>query len=770
MSHWLRLSIAPLALLFFATPSWAQQLASNAPTAPADSTSGLVHALSEFGPVAKPQELQETYQKAIEALRKTGGVLTVPAGAWKQVKHLPLQGLIRTPEAPAQTKQWKDGPGVTVISSDQESVVVQIPPLSGVVLEREIRLAAGDSLPHWGTHPAVLLQSNLVAGSISYLDYLHEPVEKGLDRRFYVATIRGIRPGQFLNLHGGPGYGGGVVRGAVKSLGYDVVKKAAYFVADTDLDHKVGAILQNKSNTGLIHMTQTSHNDNQTYDVKIIRNQYAHGDTYMYYCDFNYMSNVHSAAGDENGNCFAAFIRSMDNNFRGNVETVNWQDNTLKFTNAARNVETLGDSRPLVNLNPKKAITAGTVVIVPAESYTDTIDTGKYKFAGKTYPTQLIKHPVTGVSGLKMGGLIRGDKDCPWTGDIVGRYFAITNPEEKTPKGNLRWYLVTDLRFNSDGTKEIEIRRYWWGAKSAGSPNLYTKESYTWDDHVKPLNYIIAPGTYVNDVSRAVAGGDRGGQRILGVAPYRDSSSSYDFEAGDPVEQAIGPDPFKPQMFRSWLWEDVPGPFPSSMFDFANNGAASRHAVLWLHGGGTTLEDVAKRKEQKPSWDNFLVFDTAVGTGVNFRGDTTDAAIRFEQPTADQPIKWKYGKTTVGPDGEEQRQPAKDATLTVSRETGELNFQGGGVRVNGAVTAAKGLSGDATAAKNLRGKNVPVTAAAKSLRITFPTPEADGDYAVFIEQSWLTERAISDKTAEGFTISFAAGAPAGAKVDWMIVR
>ena len=34
-------------------------------------------------------------------------------------------------------------------------------------------------------------------------------------------TLRGIHPGQFLNLHGGPGYGGGVTRGVVKSLEYD---------------------------------------------------------------------------------------------------------------------------------------------------------------------------------------------------------------------------------------------------------------------------------------------------------------------------------------------------------------------------------------------------------------------------------------------------------------------------------------------------------------------------------------------------------------------
>ena len=110
---------------------------------------------------------------------------------------------------------------------------------------------------------------------------------------------------------------------------------------------------------------------------------------------------------------------------------------------------------------------------------------------------------------------------------------------------------------------------------------------------MRPLDYVIAPGTYVNDVSRAVPGGDRGGQRTLGVAPYRDQATTFDFAAGDAVEQAIGPDPFKPQAFRCWMWEDVPGAFPSAIFDLANNGAASRYSAMTMRGGPANLEDVA---------------------------------------------------------------------------------------------------------------------------------------------------------------------------------
>jgi len=108
--------------------------------------------------------------------------------------------------------------------------------------------------------------------------------------------------------------------------------------------------------------------------------------------------------------------------------------------------------------------------------------------------------------------------------------------------------------------------------------------------------------------------------------------------------------------------------------------------------------------------------------------------------------------------------------LTVSRTTGELTFNGEGVRTNGPVADVKGLSGDKTQARNLRGKNLPVKEKATEFRVAFPQAETDGDFAVFIEQTWLTNRAVVEKTPDGFTVTFAAPAPAGAKLDWFIVR
>lgn len=101
----------------------------------------------------------------------------------------------------------------------------------------------------------------------------------------------------------------------------------------------------------------------------------------------------------------------------------------------------------------------------------------------------------------------------------------------------------------------------------------------------------------------------------------------------------------------------------------------------------------------------------------------------------------------------------------MSRESGEFQFEGGG-----SVSGVAGISGDAKPAKNLRGKNLAVTASAATLKVRFPTPEADADYAVFLEQSWLGARAITEKTPEGFTVTFDKPAPAKATVDWMLVR
>lgn len=54
--------------------------------------------------------------------------------------------------------------------------------------------------------------------------------------------------------------------------------------------------------------------------------------------------------------------------------------------------------------------------------------------------------------------------------------------------------------------------------------------------------------------------------------------------------------------------------------------------------------------------------------------------------------------------------------------------------------------------------------------IAFLVEEPDADYAVFVEQTCISDRAIVKKVAKGFTVQFEKPAPDGAKLDWMIVR
>src|SRR5579862_8642095 len=93
-------------------------VAARVATCAEDARPDFVHRLAEFGDTAK--QLTQTCLKAVAELRKNGGVLEVSATEWKSLKGSTpaLQGLTRTPDAPAETKRWADGMGVTVLAHD----------------------------------------------------------------------------------------------------------------------------------------------------------------------------------------------------------------------------------------------------------------------------------------------------------------------------------------------------------------------------------------------------------------------------------------------------------------------------------------------------------------------------------------------------------------------------------------------------------------------------------------------------------------------------
>jgi hypothetical protein len=382
-------------------------------------------------------------------------------------------------------------------------------------------------------------------------------------------------------------------------------------------------------------------------------------------------------------------------------------------------------------------------------------------FEGKQYPTTIGPNKL-GIGVLKMGGLIHFSADAPITDDVAGRYFAVDEPSEyiATAVTARRWYLIDAVTKNADGTKDMRIIRHWWGAKSMASPRLYKMENSSWDGHLRPLKYIIAPGANVYDVADAV----NNPKATLRIVPTPFTGSSVDFAPGDAVEQAIGPDPFKPISFRSWVWDAVPGAFPSPIFDIANNGQVMRDTMLYVHGGthGSLEKDLAMRPDNNPPWDRIFTLDATCNTAIKFGCDVGSAALLFTQPNNRvQPIKWYYGT--------ESNKPPKEAVLTVARDSGVLNFDGGGARFNGSVSVG-GLSNGEKPAHNLRGLNIPVPAGSKELTVKFPQAEADNAYMAVLQLSWLTNHAVVNRTADGFTVQFATPPSANSELSWLLVR
>jgi hypothetical protein len=751
----LRLSTVAAALLattLALTPASAQDKPKTAPTpsAPSLFPAGS-YVLDQFGPVASDADAKATFEKAETAiLAAGGGVLVIPANTAPSFTAIQtVQHQLRFPAPPAPASQtWRVGPGITVIDLRQMGSITT-PMARGFAINRTLKLPMGESLPHWGYQPMIQMNNVILRGSNSYRDWLQEAVPGGKDQKFYVPTIRGIFPGEFLNT----GDYSGVERIYVKSLGFDKAKNLWYFVADTNGPLAKGAMIHNKNHTNLVRMDTFSHNENQTFDFMLWRHNYSQGDTYLMDLRFKYMSDVHSTAGDENGVIYAGFVEADVDPFQGKVKSFNPTSQELVFTDAKLN-NTLGSGRPIINLSPKKVVTAGKVRIVrPSEWWDiDADPAGNGIYQGKTYPTTLGKDKI-GQTVLRMGGIILLSKDAPVTQNHVGWYFGVTEPAELVPTSNqVRWYLIDSITQTPDGSKEVRIIRHWWGAKSAGSPTLYKDSSYTTDAKDRPLSYMIAPGSNAYDVSEGVSDP----KSLIRIAPSPVNGTPNDFEPGDPIVQAIGPDPFRPITMRSWIFEAVPGAFPAPMMDFRNTGHIQRESVFTLGGGTTLLSEIGKRYDQKAPWKHYFVFDSAAERGLSFNSDVAKGIV-FAQPGVEAPIVWNYGKF-------------KEATLAVTRDTGVMKVQANGLEVGTTVSKVAGLSGSSTPSSNLRGVNVKVDSGKSKITIKFTKPEPDAEYAVFIETTWLTGRAITEQTPEGFTVEFEKSPAKDAKLHWLLVR
>ena len=657
------------------------------------------HSLAEFGQITTPAQADAALAKAAQ---EKAGIVIVPTNApadWTPQNI--SQEIWRKPPAPAPATGWGNGPSLTLFDYRDGTVKIFVPEITGLILARTFALPAGESAGHWEIHPMLSLQNNIVRGSTSYREWLLEAVPAGKNRRFYVRTIRGVFPGEFLNA----GDYGKVSRLYVKTLGFDNNRKLPYFVADADQDVPKATLLHNKTHVSLLRLDTHSITENQTFDVSNWRHDYSQGDAYLYDGTFYYMSDVHSTAGDENGVIYSAFSISEVNTFRGTITAWNAPALELKFKNG-QNTETLASGRPIINLNPQKIITNGTAYIT-----------------------------LPGGAILGWGGAIRST-DAPWTDAVVGRYFAVDEPSEYVPDSDKvrRWFYITSFS-DKDGVKSLSVQRQWWGAKDVASiSRLYNERNFTGNE-AKPklLHYIIAPGANVFDVARVAK------EQIARLDPGAHLGTPVDFAPGDLIEQAIGPDPFLPIPFRSWLFDKVPGAFPAPVFDVANHGDVARYSVLTVHGS------------PKVPWGSIIDVSSLAGNGIVFNADVENAALLFNQSAGNpQMIRW-----TGKPGANLSLTPAGNLNVAASR----LDLAGGGV------TALGGIGGN-----TFRGLKIPVPAGTTNFAIAFPAPESTADYAVLVRPSWPCVHAITQQSKTGFTVQFDSPAPTGGTLNWLLIR
>lgn len=684
----------------------------------------------------------------------------------------------------------RDQPGVTILDAREGYLNFAVPPIghdsrevwSAFGVRRTLDLE-GQSLPHWGTQAAAHIENNIVQGSYSVMRFLLAGVQAGDDARLYLQGIEGLAPGAYMNLQSNGGIPAGkkdvsqtkneVIH--VKSLGWDSAKRLYYATADLKYDHPAGTMLQNKHNVPGLTVHNHSNADNQTFWLDARTFQYGVGDQFVVSATHKYQSNVFSGMGDEGAVCLNAEVIHDLDPFRAQVDSFDSATGRLVYKPGKTRSEKLALSRPLVNLNSEKWITDGHVLIVRRGG----------SYLGQTYPD----HPaqVGNETIYVRGGLILGSADAPWDESVVGRYFAIDEESEQYNPGELpggywpfpddghpirRWYRITDFQLREDGTKSIRILRTAWYTMSAGGPDLFRDENYTWDDHRRPLKYIIAPGGQLSDIRQGWIDTRRPGvtglslpsdPRTLGVVPNADRGTRFDFEPGDAIVQPVGPDPWAPRPVRIRMFDEFPPCMENPAIEIVNNGSVSRQAGISFHGGPRDLAEIAERKDQQPPYGNGIMFHSAVGCGVRFRGQVRDAALMMEQREGNpQPLAWRHarGTTYVGAD-------PSTGSLTV--RGGQLDLDRPGL-VRGGLVETKGISATQNAARNLRGIDVAVAAGQRVLELKFAEPEPDAQYSLCVQPNWLTATAVSDKRPDGFRVEFAEAASPGAKLDWQLIR
>ncbi len=713
-----------------------------------------IHELHEFGDVSSSAAAKATYKKAVKEITASGGGILY-------ITNKTAKGF--EPESPIQKNLSANS--VTAIDIRGGKTRMVLPSLGfrmpddphgygGLFLDRQINQEA---INVNGNNVNLRISNRVVKGLTSYFqkvnDYELQPDGK---MKIYPPTLAGLNAGAVLFVlqgKGGKGRSGEFetpsrLTAKITRLGWDHAKRKGFIVMQRlnprDKWGKLTALI-NKSSAGTVYIGDTIHCDGEIAgSISLQKKIFGQGDNFGMAMRYMYMGNIMSTGGDENGCGYTVDTWQMLDSFKGKVETWNPKTGELVYTKKSTRANTLGTSRPMINLNPKKWITKGKIKVMANNSNGDSARNGY----------------VLGVG-------------VDWSPDIIGRAIAVNIPEEYCGtskvgfwKHNLagrkvrRWWRISGYRKMPNGEQRIWVERTRWWINAKATLTLINEKNY-----FKELPYIIAPCALVADVSEGVLAENKssikgrsimpkpGDKRLVWLAPPGCTGTRFDFAPGDPIEQAIGPDPRHVVGYRVRHREANPTMLPSASFYSINNGAYPVYAGL-LVGAGHDKMQIPHHNKYRSGVQIFASCDNA----IKIDGKTGNAAILLEEFTGKpQKIVWNGPRTRT--------------VLLATPRSGDLKLVGGALDLSGRqVFEISGISATRKKSLNLRGIGINVNAGKKELNVKFSKPEPDAVYAVAVTPSWLTTLAVTKKAEGGFKVDFGTPAPENAKVDWILIR
>jgi hypothetical protein len=707
--------------------------------------------LTTFGPCNDVDHARATLQTACKALiAKGGGVIVIPDGVPQDFQATnALQDVAST--AGVLIEDYRGGAmrlvvlpqGVNDIYSDLAG---------GITVEREL----SNDVQGQGGGSALSISNRSRGGVNSINDVIQRDAPKGLDARFYVNSLRGLCPGNWVNISDGVQP---VTSGPIKGLGLD--GNNPYFVVDSQYDYPaLKTRYWNKNWFSAVEIADTHNADDQSGSVTVARTTYGSGDTFVLSSALQYSGDIMSAGGDEGGVVYSAEVRHDVDLFWGEVES--WDPNTQTLvykdqsapTQKPENWWKLGASRPIINMNPAKWNQSGKIII-----------------------------PQNGYDYKGIQSAVVGNDDVKWDPSIIGMFITVNEPSEywdpNSPNPDpkyvdkawaymlgkhivRRWFRIGSLEQRKDGRWNLGVETVWWGNYQGGKPALLNVKNY-YTTAPNELNYIIAPGSWAIDVRNALGPrkyylGATPQERSIRLAPVQNAASA--FAPGDPIAQPAGPTPWGPTSYRTRQFNLFPPLMPGHGYIAGNLGPTTMGAGFMVDGARGDLATIQQQqKDGLPSFGTGLTVTASTQYGILIDGPVLYAAMFLDQRDGNKKVIRWLGTNT-------------GANIYSDPGTGDFTIEASG-NINLSLKSTfnqGGLSGTAIPAHNLRGFDVPVDGNAVSFPVPFAKSETDANYAILVQCSY-TATVVKKKTGDGFLVEFQTPAPAeGGKLDWVLVR